>query len=221
MNTALKLGVCALLSISLAGCSEVILDSNQLETTSAGVLNFAQADVSRASTLSEAVTSAADPVPVRIDPVSKMSGPAIVVQGQVTLDTAEHSQNERYDIVWSGVRTSAHAQPTQITLIDAAGARALRIDFERQGLSVVTGTITGLPPIPYSRTQPHQIEIDLRPGEAAGVDIKITQSGEVLFERTGLEILDPEFEQLDQLKFDSPIEASPYYAQDILVEAHS
>lgn len=214
MKLASKVGVFALVAIALGGCAEVILDSNLIEEQGADVLNFAQADVSRAAT-----PSAAADVPIRMSPVPGLQGAVIEVLGQVGLSTMEHVPAERYDVAWVGVRTTAHPDPTRITLLDAAGERALRIDFERQGLSVVTGTITGLAPIPYSNTVPHQIDVTVRPGEAEGVDVKITQAGEVLFERTGLEILDGDFGLLDAVLFDSPLTAGPYYAQDVLVEA--
>lgn len=219
MYTATRMGVLALVCMTLVGCSEVILDSNEIETHSAGTQNFAQADVTRAATLSDAIETSMQAVPVRMDPVPGLQGAAIEVLGQIVLNTSDHASADRYDVTWIGLRTTADRNPTRITLTDASGERALRIDFERKGFSVVTGTIIGLAPIPYSRTKPHRIELSIRPGQSAGIDIKVTQDDNTLFERTGLEILDGEFGQLDAVVFDSPAAAGTYYAQDVLVEA--
>lgn len=217
MKISSKAVAMAFSALSLGGCAEVILNSNLNQFQDMAFLDFFEGGPIPGLPEGDAIGQVFAPASVQTDPVPGISGRAMQINGRVQLNTADHSQPEIYQVAWVGLRDNQAPTPTRITLRDEAGDVALRIEFEPQGISIVSGTITGLAPAPYSTTVAHVVSIVIRPGQPDGVDVKITQGDTVLLDRARLEVLDPDFDTLDEIVFDSQSSAGTYYAQEVRV----
>jgi len=138
------------------------------------------------------------------------AGASLRIGGSAAMQTAPHKVPVRYNVSWSGLRDANAETPTKITLRDAAGARAVVLQFQKGHLRVLTADKEFSEP-KYSTTQAHRVSIILNMGPNPTIAVNINQGEETLYTTHPLNVLDPAFSSLDTIDIDVSSSGGDYY----------
>lgn len=144
-------------------------------------------------------------------------GRAIRIGDRILFSTvSDHAIPDRYQIVWTGVRSSVGQAVTNIILRDDAGDEALRVRYQLNDIDVIWGDDVGLSPAFHSQA-PHEVRIILHMnGASTSADIIITQGSSVIMDRRNLDLIDREFSRLDVVEVRTQTD---YHMKDLVAVA--
>ncbi|MFP7570414.1 hypothetical protein [Marivita sp. S2033] len=153
--------------------------------------------------------------PVRITDATPFDmGRAVLIGDRAEfLTDPNHTVPSRYQIVWTGARTSVSDAVNNIILRDDDGREALRIQYTLNRIDAIWADDVGLAPGTLNASLPHEVRIILYMTGVKRADVTATRDGEVLFQRTGIELIDSGFSRLDAVEVRSQTD---YFMRDLV-----
>ncbi len=184
----------------LAGCAATPITERFAPLRDNTVSRFLSPDAPADALLATSWRIDAAPVQFDTPDASALSDQRLHIGGQATLSVENHPVPDGYRIVWKGQRASHAAEPTRITLRDAAGARALVVMFEEERLRVISAGEEDFPLLTYAVDTTHTVVADITMSIRPTVAIDIKEGRKPVYTMPPRPVLDSGFRGLSQIE---------------------
>ncbi len=145
-----------------------------------------------------------------------ISGKSLRVSGRSDIRTAPHQTPDRYVIDWEGVRPDHESGSSTIRFLDQDGDEALVLRVDHSQIRQLTGDDPEPPPFTLAADTSHFLTVEINMGGVGSLGVTFEQGGSTT-PHLNLEFRDPDFDELQTIRFDGGETSATYFVDDLNV----